>query len=298
MSSKLLTLLGGGARPFVPLDVPQAEADALIWLYEHTDGDNWTTKTNWLTSRTVGDWYGITVAGGHVTRIELNANGATMNGDIGDFPADDLAALTHLYLYSTSVSGDISGWVLPASMGFLRLYSTSVSGDISGWVLPASIQDLFIDTTSLSGDISGWVLPAMLADIRLYSTSLTGDISGWVIPAATRYVYLLGRPFTGVPSFASAAALINLGIYNMSLSQTDVDGWLAAIYARRAAFTYATPQINIGGDGGTINAAPSGMYQDGDPPTTGKEYIYELANDPESEGFKTWSIVYNGGSAP
>jgi len=43
--------------------------------------------------------------------------------------------------------------------------------------------------------------------------------------------------------------------------------------------------------GGT-NATPSGVYQDGDPPTTGKEYIYELENDPESEGFRLWEIDY------
>jgi len=45
------------------------------------------------------------------------------------------------------------------------------------------------------------------------------------------------------------------------------------------------------GYGGT-NAAPSGTYQDGDPPTTGKEYIYELENDPETEGFNVWAITY------
>ena len=41
------------------------------------------------------------------------------------------------------------------------------------------------------------------------------------------------------------------------------------------------------------NASPSGIYQDGDPPTTGKEYAYELENDPESEGFNTWAITYS-----
>ena len=43
--------------------------------------------------------------------------------------------------------------------------------------------------------------------------------------------------------------------------------------------------------GGT-NAAPSGTYADEDPPTTGKGFIYELENDPESEGFRAWTFTY------
>ena len=73
-----------------------------------------------------------------------------------------------------------------------------------------------------------------------------------------------------------------------SLSQSDVDDVLAGIYARRASFTDATPDLQIGG----TNAAPSGTYQDGDPPTTGKEYAYELENDPETEGFNVWTIDF------
>jgi hypothetical protein len=92
----------------------------------------------------------------------------------------------------------------------------------------------------------------------------------------------------------SAVALRDFQYQNCGLLEADVDAVLAAIYARRASFTYATPSLNVGSD----NEAPSGIYQDGDPPTTGLEYVYELANDPESEGFNTWVITYNGGVAP
>ena len=113
-------------------------------------------------------------------------------------------------------------------------------------------------------------------------------------------LYIDGTGLSGAPSFASAAGLILTNCNDCSLSETDVDAWLSGIYTRWAAsgFTYATPSLNIGGTGATINAAPSGTYQDGDPPTTGLEYVYELANDPETTGEPTWSITYNGGSAP
>ena len=63
-----------GRGGFVPDDVPQAEAYALIAFYNATGGSGWTTNTNWLQSRTVDDWAGVTVAAGHVTAIELPNN--------------------------------------------------------------------------------------------------------------------------------------------------------------------------------------------------------------------------------
>ena len=42
-------------------DVPVAECEALLRLYNTTNGASWTNNTNWLSSTTVGDWNGITV---------------------------------------------------------------------------------------------------------------------------------------------------------------------------------------------------------------------------------------------
>lgn len=76
----------------------------------------------------------------------------------------------------------------------------------------------------------------------------------------------------------------------LALTQAVVDGILADLYAGGAGFTYNTPTLNVGG----TNAAPSGTYQDADPPTTGMEYIWELVN----AFSKHWTITYNGGSKP
>lgn len=57
----------------------------------------------------------------------LNANSTGLVGDITNLRPDRFRAMQILYLYSTSVSGDISGWVLPSTMRDLLLYSTSVT---------------------------------------------------------------------------------------------------------------------------------------------------------------------------
>ena len=38
--------------------IPQNECEALVALYNSTDGDNWNNKTNWLTSTTPASWNG------------------------------------------------------------------------------------------------------------------------------------------------------------------------------------------------------------------------------------------------
>jgi len=55
-------------------DVPQIECEALVALYESTNGAGWYNNDNWLVTLTVSDWYGVTVALGYVTTINLNYN--------------------------------------------------------------------------------------------------------------------------------------------------------------------------------------------------------------------------------
>ena len=149
---------------------------------------------------------------------------------------------------------------------FYAYSNTAWAQNISGWVLPASLVNFYVSSTSVSGDISGWVLPASLVHFAVSSTSVSGS-----------------------PIFTSTVALSNFQYQNCALPQATVDLIVSRIYDRRISFTAAAPSANVGG----TNAAPSGVYQDEDPPVTGKGYIYELVNDPEVEGFKKWAITYN-----
>ena len=208
-------LISGGG--FHVSDVPQVEGDALIWLYQHTNGPSWTTHTNWLVTPTVTNWFGITVAGGHVTQMDLNNN--NLVGNISAFPVHAWAALQNLYLYTSSISGDISSWTLPAGMKSLRVNGTGISGT----------PVININT------------------------------------AMREYYY-----------------------HDCGLTQANVNAILLSVYNRRMAFTFATPSLNIGG----TNIAPSGVYQAACPPTTGKEYAYELVNDSCGSGHIKWAVAF------
>jgi len=228
---------GGG---FVPADVPQSEADALIALYNATNGPSWTNHTNWLIDTTVGNWFGITVAGGHVIQCMLSLNNLA-----GSIPAGNWIGL------------------LPSLLLLQLQRNGALTGDIGGWVLPA-LNQLQIYSTSVSGDISSWVIPASLLYLRLYTTSISGT-----------------------PDISANTLMRQYSYQGCGLSQANVDAILLSVYDRRMAFTYATPALTID----STNAAPGGIYQAQCPPTTGKEYKYELINDSCGDGFNKWAVT-------
>ena len=50
---------------------------ALVDLYNSTNGPQWTKHGNWLTTKPVSTWYGITVSADRVTEADLIANNLT-----------------------------------------------------------------------------------------------------------------------------------------------------------------------------------------------------------------------------
>lgn len=177
-----------------------------------------------------------------------------------------------------------------------------------------NITLLDLRDTKLSGAITTTnPLPSGLTSLTLYNlTGLTYNANTNPLPAGLTYLYLsslagltwdinAGQPW---PTGATTASVVTCPSVTVSAwtdnairtmqfenaySQANVDALIAAIYANRASFTYATPTLDIAGGS---NAAPSGVYADEDPPTTGKGMIYELVNDPETEGFNKWAITY------
>ncbi len=111
--------------------IPATERQALIDLYNSTNGSGWTNKTNWLgASGTECTWYGVNCDAGenYVTEIILSNNNlsGTIPSSIVDFPN-----LIILRLYSNQLSGSI----------------LSVLGNLS------NLTDLQLNSNQLSGTI-------------------------------------------------------------------------------------------------------------------------------------------------
>ena len=53
-----------------PTRTPETDREALIALYDATDGPNWSKSTNWLSDAPIDQWHGVTTDGtGRVARL-------------------------------------------------------------------------------------------------------------------------------------------------------------------------------------------------------------------------------------
>ena len=145
-------------RPPLPTIGPtsaKTDRDALVALYNATNGEDWIFSYNWLSDAPLGQWSSvITNDDGRVTGLELWDNDLS-----GELPAElgSLSNLTDLNLSRNDLSGE-----LPAELGSLssltelRLFDNDLSGE-----LPAELGSLS-NLTHLylwGNDLSG-VLPA------------------------------------------------------------------------------------------------------------------------------------------
>ncbi|MEM7536290.1 MAG: leucine-rich repeat domain-containing protein, partial [Chloroflexota bacterium] len=106
------------------ISIPQSECESLGGLYSHTDGQNWITRTGWLSDINACNWYGVSchITLEHVVALAFN-NPTHGNNLSGPLPPQikDLPALEALDLWKnkiTSVPPEIGEL---SNLGFLNL---------------------------------------------------------------------------------------------------------------------------------------------------------------------------------
>ena len=145
-------------------EIPQAECEALVALYNSTNGAGWVNNTNWLATDTPCSWYGVSCGGGYVTSLNLDANLLT-----GSIPAElgNLTSLSSLSLSQNQVSGSI-----PVELGNLTqlqnlsLWENQLTGNI-----PVELGNLTqLEYVPLCGNQLTGTIPTELGNL----TQLTG----------------------------------------------------------------------------------------------------------------------------
>ncbi len=143
-------LVPGPAANAAVSALARADRDALVALYNATDGPNWSRNDSWLTEAPVNDWYGVVSdSEGRVRWLTLWDNG--MKGPIVP-ELGDLTALEFLGLGDNELTGEV-----PAELG-------SATGLLGVW----------IDDNLLTGIVPSSFLE--LSDLRVFDFSGNEDL--------------------------------------------------------------------------------------------------------------------------
>jgi hypothetical protein len=213
--------------------IPPQEREALIALYNSTNGDNWTDNSGWKTPPlhtdgfalpgTENTWYGITCDSGNAAVQRIQMYGQNMDGTIPP-ELENLANLTYVFLSNNRLSGSI-----PSEMGNLEnlTYLNLELNQLSGSIPPelgnlANLQTLGLNANQLSGSI-----PPELGNLaNLQELGLTANqLSGSIPPelgnlANLTSLGLHSNQLTGSipPELGSLANLQNLFLSSNQLS--------------------------------------------------------------------------------
>ena len=104
-TSVLVAVLALIMMSYADAQIPTVEREALIALYNSTDGVNWSTRTGWLGAvGTECTWFGVTCDLGHVNQLNLIDN--QLNGGIPP-ELGNLSSLQMLGLGGDQLSGII-----------------------------------------------------------------------------------------------------------------------------------------------------------------------------------------------
>lgn len=148
--------------------VPQAERDALVALYDSTDGTNWTNNSNWLVGDPCDDgWFGVICGSNTITIVRLFNNNL-----VGTIPPEleNLSNLITLSLNVNSLEGNI-----PSELGTMT-----------------SLQNLSLNANNLIGDI-----PNSLTNLtNLNSNGLNINYNGLYTDNPTLDAFLDSKQFS------------------------------------------------------------------------------------------------------
>lgn len=152
------------------IDYCKLEREALIALYNATDGKNWTKVSStvgerdirteyWCTDKPVSQWYGVEVGGdGHVMYVRLNNMNlkGTLPEEIGDL----------VYCQEFIVSNNLLTGSLPSRIGDMQ-----------------ALKSLQAGGNTLSGALSSSTLSKLASKMKLISlsgNSFTGSFPEWI----------------------------------------------------------------------------------------------------------------------
>ena len=195
-------------------EIPRPECEALVSLYNSTNGPGWAHRDGWLATNTPCSWYGVKCEARHVQELDLSAN--RLSGAIPP-SLGNLANLQTLGLAYNQLSGAI-----PHELGNLaNLRELCLGGNRLSDAIPPELGNLAnLQVLCLGGNRLSGAIPPELGNLA--------ELQG---------LFLNDNPLSG----ALPRSLMNLNLISFYFNNTHLceppdatfQAWLAGIYDLR-----------------------------------------------------------------
>jgi WD40 repeat protein/Leucine-rich repeat (LRR) protein len=157
-------------------EIYENEYDALVDLYNRTNGNNWRNNTGWNKENTsCSSWYGVKCRHGHVIVLDLSHN------QLSDYIPKSLGELSHLQKLDLS-HNQLSDYI-PESLGELsHLQELSLSENQLSGSIPESLgelshlRELDLSHNQLSSIPESLGKLSNLEELNLHNNALCGNI--------------------------------------------------------------------------------------------------------------------------
>jgi hypothetical protein len=247
-------------------EIPDAECQVLLTLYDGTDGANWTDNIGWYQTFTPCSWYGVTCEAGHLGRLELARNGLS-----GTIPPE-LANLTEfntLNLGDNQLTGAIPAWLGSLSQfENIQLSYNLLDGNLPTWL--GTMTGL--EYLGLAGNRFDGPIPSQfgnLVDLEmldLSSNAFAGDVPASF--ANLTGLYNLDMGYNALPASDPAViGFLNTKDSDWSTTQTVPPPNVQASPVSMSSLSITWTPIAYTTDGGYYQAlyspTPGGSYTAG-----------------------------------
>jgi Leucine-rich repeat (LRR) protein len=206
-------------------DIPLSEKNALLALYNSTNGANWKNKQGWDFNKPVTSWdgvtgwYGLSVTNGHLTYVNLENNNLS-----GYLPAE-IAQLEYLTYFNVNINKIIGG--IPLWIGQL-----------------ADLEILYLNQNELTGNIPLEIfLLKKLRVLDLRANKLTGEIPRAIGQLTELHTLNLSSNELTGPIPSEIGQLVNLGM--LALSYNELTGGIPSEIGKLSKLTLLFLHSNI-----------------------------------------------------
>jgi Leucine rich repeat N-terminal domain len=238
--SLFVLLIGGVATAMSYAAIPAGERAVLQSFFNSTNGNAWTTKTNWNgPAGTECTWFGITcnAAQSHVITLVVPRNAlsgvlpTTLNqlSALQSFNADDnqltgaippIGGLTELRAFTVGnnlLSGSIPPLVALPSLSFFHAHINQLTGSIPSLSALSALSDIDISQNQLTGPIPSLTGLSTLQFFSVFSNQLSGPLPSLAGLVALSGFQANANQLSGpIPPLAG---LSSLTFFNVSVNQ-------------------------------------------------------------------------------